>query len=247
MNGKPIVAFKIWKLDKKGKLVSPFLGGRAWEPYVAFEAKCSSKKEKLFLLWMLWFGEFTIFLSLLSLFEVRQVLLPLPFITEGTEIPVWSSGIFLTLGGFIWASALYFLWELKSHDSPNSVHKCGINAFASEKELLEKRGNRLIGGEIYLWGKILEYEQGYRAQYGYPKTFTHASCSRCGELTKLTNLEELRGIPGLQHNPPLCRKSTYFSRYFESWENNPLKKQEPLLASEIKEVQKFYQPRELDA
>src|SRR5215472_15102768 len=30
-------------------------------------------------------------------------------------------------------------------------------------------GLRLVYGEINLWGKVIEHEDGYRAQFGYPK------------------------------------------------------------------------------
>jgi hypothetical protein len=51
---------------------------------------------------------------------------------------------------------------------------CGIYAYKEKPRLLREirnsiSGLRLVYGEINLWGKVIEHEDGYRAQFGYPK------------------------------------------------------------------------------
>jgi hypothetical protein len=62
---------------------------------------------------------------------------------------------------------------------------CGIYAYKEKPRLLREIGNsssgfiphrqsleriaRLVYGEINLWGKVIEHQDGYRAQFGYPK------------------------------------------------------------------------------
>lgn len=59
------------------------------------------------------------------------------------------------------------------HKSPSSDCSCGLYAV---KELDSNLTipfllnlSRHIFGEVYLWGKIIEHDLGYRAQYAYPK------------------------------------------------------------------------------
>jgi hypothetical protein len=52
--------------------------------------------------------------------------------------------------------------DLQSSPSPDKrLDKMTIPAIQS--------GLRLVYGEINLWGKVIEHEDGYRAQFGYPK------------------------------------------------------------------------------
>jgi len=73
--------------------------------------------------------------------------------------------------------------------APHLPCTCGIYAYKEKPRLLgeirniyERRlppvlhhrvppvpGLRLVYGEINLWGKVIEHEDGYRAQFGYPK------------------------------------------------------------------------------
>lgn len=52
--------------------------------------------------------------------------------------------------------------------------QCGIYAF-NKMELVQKeyttsdRSKRYVYGECWLWGRVLECEKGYRAQFAYPK------------------------------------------------------------------------------
>jgi len=58
--------------------------------------------------------------------------------------------------------------------APHLTCTCGIYAYTEKPRLLREIGKtnsglRLVYGEINLWGKVIEHEDGYRAQFGYPK------------------------------------------------------------------------------
>jgi hypothetical protein len=65
----------------------------------------------------------------------------------------------------------------KDHSEQQAPHltcMCGIYAYKEKPILLREirdscSGLRLVYGEINLWGKVIEHEDGYRAQFGYPK------------------------------------------------------------------------------
>jgi hypothetical protein len=51
---------------------------------------------------------------------------------------------------------------------------CGFYAFKTLPDLVEwlqDREPKVVTGEVYLWGKIVDCQYGYRAQYAYPKQF----------------------------------------------------------------------------
>jgi hypothetical protein len=69
-----------------------------------------------------------------------------------------------------------------SEPAPHVPCTCGIYAYKEKSRLLREikniySGLRLVAnnryvpiyGEINLWGKVIEHEDGYRAQFGYPK------------------------------------------------------------------------------
>src|SRR5580693_1870824 len=54
---------------------------------------------------------------------------------------------------------------------------CGVYAFRDSKLLVSALhqhdfgGLQVVLGEVFLWGKVIEHEDGYRAQFAYPKSF----------------------------------------------------------------------------
>jgi preprotein translocase subunit YajC len=58
-----------------------------------------------------------------------------------------------------------------AHETPHSACTCGVYA-AKTIEHLHQCGYKRFGihGEVYLWGKVVEHERGWRAQFAYPKT-----------------------------------------------------------------------------
>lgn len=61
----------------------------------------------------------------------------------------------------------------KDHMCPDEKCSCGIYAFPSVEELRRQNyhtdGRYRVYGEAYLWGKVIEHANGYKAQYSYPK------------------------------------------------------------------------------
>lgn len=55
-----------------------------------------------------------------------------------------------------------------AHTAPAENCQCGIHAYAKSVPL-EHQGKPYAAGEVYLWGKVIEHEDGFRAQYAYPK------------------------------------------------------------------------------
>ena len=82
-------------------------------------------------------------------------------------------------------STIGTLVHRKDHSEQPAPHltcMCGIYAYKEKPRLLGDiritygrplappvSGLRLVYGEINLWGKVIEHEDGYRAQFGYPK------------------------------------------------------------------------------
>ena len=61
-----------------------------------------------------------------------------------------------------------------SQVAPLAECGCGFYAFKTLVDLvewLEDRESSIVLGEVYLWGKIVDCQYGYRAQYAYPKGF----------------------------------------------------------------------------
>jgi len=73
---------------------------------------------------------------------------------------------------------------------------CGIYAF-NRMDLVqssyrsEDRSKRYVWGECWLWGRVLECKDGYRAQFAYPKAFVNsgAIAKRMAEIFGVTLLE----------------------------------------------------------
>ena len=90
----------------------------------------------------------------------------------------------------------------------------GIYAVKNYNQYDDEGGRELmydIAGSVYLWGEVIEYTRGYRAQYAYPKHLwiephvidnTHSIQSHESWLdTKMTRLaiaQELRRIYGVE-------------------------------------------------
>jgi hypothetical protein len=58
----------------------------------------------------------------------------------------------------------------REHVAPHESCSCGIYAAKDLDTLRTVSGPGLIVGEVYLWGKVIPGELGYRAQYAYPKS-----------------------------------------------------------------------------
>ena len=61
--------------------------------------------------------------------------------------------------------------ELEAHFAPHKDCTCGIWAFRTLEEFqaMAQQYSVDVVGQVYLWGRVLECENGFRAQYAYPK------------------------------------------------------------------------------
>ena len=54
------------------------------------------------------------------------------------------------------------------HVAPNLDCTCGLHG-AHDAEILRKAKAPAVLGRVALWGRVIEHEHGYRAQYAYPQ------------------------------------------------------------------------------
>lgn len=96
-----------------------------------------------------------------------------------TGFRVWQWGpVLKSLDHTIWSPGQSLEAECRvlkrhcdNHPSPGDNCSCGIYAARDLKHLIDL-GYYLYGicGEVSLWGKVVVHEQGYRAQFAYPKS-----------------------------------------------------------------------------
>ncbi|HEX7277899.1 MAG TPA: hypothetical protein VF244_11035 [Acidimicrobiales bacterium] len=55
------------------------------------------------------------------------------------------------------------------HPAPAHSCTCGIYAYRDGVDIREDRADPYVLGEVNLWGRVIEHESGYRAQFAYPK------------------------------------------------------------------------------
>jgi hypothetical protein len=55
-----------------------------------------------------------------------------------------------------------------SHEAPNVDCSCGLHA-TRDVELLRRTRCPAVLGRVALWGRVIEHEHGYRAQFAYPQ------------------------------------------------------------------------------
>lgn len=67
--------------------------------------------------------------------------------------------------------------KITDHTCPSWEHRCGVHA-VKEVFQVRKWGSPTVGnksdyvrilGELDMWGRVLEYEEGFRAEWGYPR------------------------------------------------------------------------------
>lgn len=91
-------------------------------------------------------------------------------------------------------------YALRNHEVPSEACTCGIyalrsleNAAGKAREEMNKVywGNcgHFAIGQIYLWGKVVEHETGWRAEYGYPKSILTDNIGLSARFAKLYNTE----------------------------------------------------------
>jgi len=88
------------------------------------------------------------------------------------------------------ASCLNGTHSHKDHIVPGPGCTCGVYAL-KERDAVIDMGQ--VYGEVYLWGRVIEANGGYRAQYAYPKRL----CVRLGgiDMEKVNELSRVYRIP----------------------------------------------------
>ena len=56
----------------------------------------------------------------------------------------------------------------RMHSAPNVDCTCGLHG-CHDPELLRRTKSPAVLGRVALWGRVVEHELGYRAQFGYPQ------------------------------------------------------------------------------
>ena len=85
----------------------------------------------------------------------------------------------------------------KDSDIPSFYGQCGIRGFKSKEMALDFGDWWVQGavlGKVVLWGKIIEHEEGYRAEWAYPLSLEFGVCWRCEKLFPLSQTWLLREI-----------------------------------------------------
>jgi len=82
-----------------------------------------------------------------------------------------------SINGFPWQPGRHMSAKCAQpaeHESPQRDCKCGVYAAKSFDHLRRMRyteSERWLRGEVSLWGRMVEHEDGWRAQFAYPKNF----------------------------------------------------------------------------
>lgn len=90
----------------------------------------------------------------------------------------WNVPLFVdelrSINGEKWPTYVRLEAHCKATICAGAMCGCGIYAYKSQ-ELVKKRGDdgngHFVEGEVWLWGRILECSEGFRAQFAYPKAF----------------------------------------------------------------------------
>jgi hypothetical protein len=105
-----------------------------------------------------------------------------------------------------------------ANDAPQEKCRCGVYASKSLEHLHTTGYERYgICGEVNLWGTVVEHEQGFRAQFAYPKTlFLPPDLIPSDTKEMESRLEALAAyatdifIVGGGQKIPLCRRGSGF-------------------------------------
>ncbi|HTQ60839.1 MAG TPA: hypothetical protein VMI32_11475 [Candidatus Solibacter sp.] len=93
----------------------------------------------------------------------------------GYRVWQWDAKGLKSLNGARWHPGSAFAAECKSRgcqEAPQSGCTCGVYASKSFNHLRQMGyAQQPIHGEVWVWGTVVEHEEGWRARYAYPKSF----------------------------------------------------------------------------
>lgn len=59
-------------------------------------------------------------------------------------------------------------WQLRGHDAPFAACHCGLSAYYELEDEPDLPARDAVWGAIVAWGRVVECETGFRAQYARP-------------------------------------------------------------------------------
>lgn len=113
------------------------------------------------------------------------------------EAKCWPASQYMSTGTMTLTSTTTLEYPQPSrHDSPDKTAQCmcGINAYKNRIAISPQATNPYIVGEVNLWGRVIEYEDGFRAQFAYPKKLAVIAGGDTAQRIA-NNLELAYGVP----------------------------------------------------
>lgn len=97
---------------------------------------------------------------------------PMAYLTSSAYTPQVFQPVMQTFAG--WWNRKMVEKANAEHHAPEAGCSCGIYAAKSDQSehYHSYRAGQPVWGEVYLWGKVQDYTEGYRAEYAYPKTLS---------------------------------------------------------------------------
>jgi len=131
----------------------------------------------------------------------------------GYRVWNWHPNELRSLNGEDWlpGRALTAKCRKTDHVPPADGCSCGVYAAKSFQHLqrITRSVEYCLHGEVYLWGKIVEHELGYRAQFAYPKSLTLPLIDTRFEMSRLQSLIAYGADIYTPLNVLLCTKDGY--------------------------------------
>lgn len=105
-------------------------------------------------------------------------------------------------------------------NAPDGNCSCGLHAFKDLATLHQVVGSSEVLGRVALWGRIIEHEHGYRAEYAYPQVLFYGKHS--ADETTSRGVAQLYGIDVMPVPQELIDKIDEIDREkAESRKNDP--------------------------
>lgn len=96
----------------------------------------------------------------------------------------------------------------------------GIYAFKNESDAPSYFSDNHLMGAVYLWGEVIEHDEGYRAEYAYPKELW---VSKDFDAAMILRLEETYGVPVVIREDLPAEISAPITTTFRSPSTGPLR------------------------
>lgn len=93
----------------------------------------------------------------------------------------------------------------RMHAAPNVDCTCGLHG-SHDVDILRRTKSPAVLGRIAMWGRVIEHELGYRAEFAYPQRLTMV-CYLCfWQWGPSRARPDVVGWYGWTHLVPLCRE-----------------------------------------